>query len=101
MSRILVLIAAVFIFLAQSACQRPMKATPQRDINTVLNAHSQELMALPSVTGVYVGLMPDEKTPCLKVMLKEKNSATIQKIPKQIEGHPVRVEISGEIRPMK
>ena len=32
---------------------------PERDINAVLRAHDQELMAIPGVVGMYVGLRRD------------------------------------------
>jgi hypothetical protein len=74
--------------------------SPKRDINAVLAAHDKELLALPEVVGVYVGTLEDGRTLCLKVMLARKNPETERKIPRSIEGYPVRVEVSGEIRPM-
>ena len=41
---------------------------PRRDINAVLAAHDRQLLDLPAVVGVYVGVLADGKTPCLKVM---------------------------------
>lgn len=75
-------------------------ATPKRDINDVLRAHDKELLAIPGVVGVYVGLLEDGKTSCLKVMLTQKSSETERAIPKTIEGYPVVIEVSGEIRPL-
>jgi hypothetical protein len=82
--------------------EQPAKSgtTPVRDINDVLRDHDDELMAIPGVVGVYVGLMPDERTPCLKVMAARKTPELDQKVPKSIEGYPVVVEESGIIRPM-
>jgi hypothetical protein len=71
---------------------------PVRDINAVLADHSKSLMAEPGVVGVYVGLMPDEKTPCLKVMIKDRAAAARAKIPNELEGHPVVKEETGEIK---
>jgi len=36
---------------------------PKRDINAVLRDHDKELMAIPNVAGVYVGVLGDGKTP--------------------------------------
>jgi hypothetical protein len=58
-------------------------------------------MSLPNVTGIYVGLMPDEKTQCIKVMLKQPDAATTKRIPKTLEGYPVQTEISGVIKPLQ
>jgi hypothetical protein len=75
-------------------------ATPRRDINDVLRAHDKELLALPGVVGVYVAVLDDGKTPCLKVMLAQKSAETERAIPKTLEGYPVVVEVTGEIRPL-
>ena len=74
--------------------------TPARDINAVLRAHDHELLKLPGVVGVSVGLLPDNKTQCLKVMLAPSNSKTEQALPKTLEGYKVLIEITGEIRRM-
>jgi hypothetical protein len=75
--------------------------SPKRNINAVLAAHDRQLLALPAVVGVYVGVLADGKTPCLKVMLARPTPETERKIPREIEGYPVVTEISGEIRPLR
>jgi hypothetical protein len=75
--------------------------SPRRDINAVLAAHDRQLLDLPAVVGVYVGVLADGKTPCLKVMLARPTPETERKIPRDIEGYPVVTEISGEIRPLR
>ena len=72
-----------------------------RDINDVLRGHDQELLAIKGVVGVYVGLQDDGKTPCLKVMVVAKSPEIEKAVPKTIEGFPVIVEVTGEIRPLK
>ena len=72
-----------------------------RDINAVLKDHDKELLAIPGVVGVYVGLLPDDKTPCLKVMVVKETEDLKRRIPKSIEGYPVLIEESGVIRPLK
>ena len=74
--------------------------TPRRDINAVLADHDDRLLAIPGVVGVYVGLMEDGKTPCLKVMLSERKRAAEQPIPSSIEGYPVVYEVTGEVKPL-
>ena len=73
----------------------------QKDINAVLKDHDKELLAITGVVGVYVGLLPDDKTPCLKVMVIKETEDLKRRIPKSIEGFPVLVEESGVIRPLK
>ena len=72
----------------------------QRDINDVLRDHDNELLAIPGVVGVYVGLLDDEKTLCLKVMVERKTKELESKIPKELGGYSVVIEETGQIRPM-
>lgn len=83
---------------AEKAGQK--ESMPRNDINEVLRNHDQALMALPGVAGVYVGLLPDDKTPCLKVMVIKNTEELKKKIPKSLEGYPVIIEESGVIRPL-
>ena len=73
-------------------------ASPRRDIDSVLAAHDQELLAIPGVIGVYVGTLEDRRTPCLKVMLAQDTPELRRAIPATIEGYPVIIEITGEVR---
>jgi hypothetical protein len=73
----------------------------RKDINGVLKDHDKELLGIPGVVGVYVGLLPDDKTPCLKVMVVKETEDLKRRIPKSIEGYPVVIEESGVIRPLK
>ena len=97
----------VFAIACSAAIWSPVNQTGQqesmtrKDINAVLKDHDKELLAIPGVVGVYVGLLPDDKTPCLKVMVVKETEDLTRKIPKTIEGYPVRIEESGVIRPLK
>jgi hypothetical protein len=73
-------------------------AVPRKNINEVLAAHEKELMAIPGVAGVFVGLEEDGKTECIKVMLKARDEAS--RIPSRLDGYRVIKEITGEIRPL-
>lgn len=70
------------------------------DINDVLRAHDDELLAIAGVEGVYVGLLDDGETPCIKIMVVEKTRALEEKLPETLQGHPVVVEETGIIRPL-
>jgi hypothetical protein len=71
-----------------------------RDINAVLAAHDQQIVAMPGVAGIYVGLLDDGVTPCLKVMLVRRDPKLEQAIPRELEGYLVITEVTGEIRPL-
>jgi hypothetical protein len=68
-----------------------------RSINEVLAAHSDSLMALPSVVGTAVGLCEGER--CIKVLLADSNPDTQRRIPARLEGYRVVVEVTGTIKP--
>jgi hypothetical protein len=86
-------------------CQKSMapgnSSSARRDINAVLAANDRRLMAIPGVVGVYVGLLDDGKTPCLKVMVARKTPELERAIPRNLEGYPVVTEVTGEIRPFE
>lgn len=101
-------LAVILLSLSCSAAiQGPVNQTGQqesmtrKDINAVLKNHDKELLAIPGVVGVYVGLLPDDKTPCLKVMVVKETEDLKRRIPKSIEGYLVLIEESGVIRPLK
>ena len=101
-------LSLIWLSIACSAAMRsPVNQTGQkesmtlRDINAVLKDHDKELLAIPGVVGVYVGLLPDDKTPCLKVMVVKETEDLKKKIPKSLEGYPVLIEESGVIRPLR
>ncbi len=78
----------------------PNDRHPRPDISEVLRAHDREWLRLPAVVGVAVGLLPDGKTQCLKILLERPNPATERLLPKSVEGYPVVIEITGQIRPL-
>lgn len=95
--------AALLIGLTGAACRPGVDRkngadVPQRDILTVQEANIPTLMALDGVVGVAIGER-DDHTPCIVIYVREMTEALRRKLPTSLEGHPVRVEISGEIRP--
>ncbi len=72
---------------------------PVLDINEVMKNHTQELMAIEGVVGVAIGELEDH-TPCILVMIVKETDEIKAKIPNMLDGHPVSLLVSGEIRPM-
>jgi glyceraldehyde-3-phosphate dehydrogenase/erythrose-4-phosphate dehydrogenase len=69
------------------------------DINLVHEKYVDYLMKIPGVVGVYVG-ETEQKQACIIVMLKEETEVIKKEIPKELEGYPVILEVTGEIKPM-
>jgi hypothetical protein len=68
-----------------------------RNVLAVLDKHKDELMAVPGVAGVAEGRCNGE--PCIKVYVKEKTPEITAKVPSELGGFPVSVEVTGEFRP--
>ncbi|HLB00926.1 MAG TPA: hypothetical protein VJO14_06040 [Bacteroidota bacterium] len=57
-------------------------------------------MKIDGVAGVYAGELENGAS-CIVVILTNDGPEKRKNIPAVLEGYPVRVEISGEIRPMR
>jgi hypothetical protein len=73
--------------------------TPAAPLTEVLARHTSELMALAGVEGTAESRL-DDGTPCILIIVRELTPELRAALPKRIEGHPVRVEVTGEIRAM-
>ncbi|PYP14267.1 MAG: hypothetical protein DMD52_14025 [Gemmatimonadetes bacterium] len=67
-----------------------------KTIQQVLAAHSDSLMALPGVVGTAVGLC--DGVACIRVFLADSSAAARARIPAQLEGYAVKVEVTGPIQ---
>jgi hypothetical protein len=72
------------------------KKMPAKTIETVLDEHTDEWMSIRRVVGTAIG--ESNGQPCIKIFVIEKTKELTQKIPSQVEGFPVVIEQSGEIR---
>ena len=62
----------------------------------VLNNYTSELMQLPGV--VAVGLGECAGAPCIRVLSENQDSELTQQLPKEINGIPITLEVSGQIK---
>ncbi len=72
------------------------KGMPAKPIEQVLSEHTNDLMSIPGVIGTAQGIR--ENRPCIMVLVIKKTPELDQKIPHVLEGYPVVVEETGEIR---
>lgn len=68
----------------------------QRSIIEVQEAHADDWEALDGVEGTGVGRC--EGAPCIKVFVREKTAELEEEIPREVEGYPVRLEVTGPFR---
>jgi len=66
-------------------------------IEEVLGRHSADWMAISGVVGTGIGTCDGVR--CLKVFVVERTPAIESRIPAGVDGYPVRVEITGRVRP--
>ena len=96
----LFLLGFLYLFLIPIAeDSRGQSEMAMRDINDVMESHTEDLMSIPGVVGVYIGALEDE-TPCIKVMVIEKTPELENKIPSVLKGYPLVIVESGDIRPL-
>lgn len=82
-----------------SSKERGASIVPGEGIQKAMEAHVKELMAIPGVVGVAIGELEDGR-PCILVLVVKKTPENLRLIPAKIEAYPVKIEESGEIRPM-
>ncbi len=91
------LLAGAALSCAGGSGREEMKAVASKTIEQVLAAHTDSLMAVPGVAGTAIGLC--DGAPCIRVFLADSSAETRRRIPAQLEGYPVRAEVTGPIRP--
>ena len=70
---------------------------PSRPIAAVLADHSPELIRVPGVTAVAESRGEDGK-PCVLILVVRLTPELRSRLPRTLEGWPVVIEASGEIR---
>ncbi len=76
-----------------------MTSAPQRPLAEVLAAHTPGLMRTPGVVGTAESRLADGR-PCILVLVSRMSPGLRDRLPRELEGWPVKVEVSGEIRAM-
>ena len=72
-----------------------MKARPIED---VLKDHTPELMAQEGVVGTAQG--EQNGRPCILVFLARDTEDLRRRIPAELEGYPVKLQVTGDITPL-
>lgn len=69
---------------------------PSKNIETVLEKHTDRIMEVPGVIGVAQGIRDDK--PCILILATALTPEIQQEIPADLEGFKVDIQITGEIR---
>lgn len=88
------------IVLSAGSCMRLAAGNVEemvpKTIVQVLKKHTPDLMAQPGVVGTAQSLC--EGRPCIRVFVDRNTPELQEKIPRSLEGYPVRLEEVGEFR---
>jgi hypothetical protein len=71
----------------------------RRPLAEVIAAHGAALLEVPGVVGVYEGRL-ESGEPCLTIMVVRADDALRRRLPEALEGYPVVIRETGEIREM-
>jgi len=97
--------AWALLVLTLAGCNGPGAGVGSpREVPTVTAAdaialHSDSLMAIPGVVGLYEG-RTDKGETVIRVMVAKRSHDVKRKLPRNLEGYRIEVEESGPIRPM-
>ena len=80
--------------LVQSAAQS--SEVEHKTIKMVLAQHSRNLASLPGIGAVAEGECDGK--PCIKIYLSGDSAEVLESIPESIEGIPVSISLSGDIK---
>ncbi len=95
---VLLSLLAGAVLCAQPLTPGGLNEKPMQDktIEAVLKEYTDRLMSLPGVVGTAEGRCAGK--PCIKVYVSKNTADLRRQIPSDIEGFPVAVEETGEIR---
>ena len=72
--------------------------TALEEISQVRKRHEAELLGLPGVVGIGVGLTEGAQgVPCILIQVEKLRPVYEAEIPKNLEGVPTRVVVVGEV----
>ena len=69
---------------------------PGKTIEQVLSEHTDRWMAVPGVVGTAIGQRKSK--PCILILAASNAEQVRRTIPATVEGYPVVIEYTGEIR---
>lgn len=75
----------------------PVVSNRPKTIDEVLAAHTDSLLALPGVLGTAAARC--EGSPCIRVLVSRMSDELRRRLPSELEGFPVRVDVTGPVVP--
>ncbi len=76
-----------------------MASPPAARLSEVLARHTPALMKTPGVVGTAESRLTDGR-PCVLVLVAKLTPELKRALPRELEGWPVKIDVTGEIRAM-
>lgn len=98
-----VFLFSIVFLLIFAQCNAQVKDTSnmnRRPITEVLKENQDSLLAIPGVQGFYQGELENGHQ-CIVIMLDSLTEANKKAIPDSLEGYPVKIEVTGKIKPLE
>ena len=90
-------IIIVLLIFFGSLNQNTMADTMQATIQQVKQQYESQLLSLPGVVSVGIGL-DEKKTAVIIIGIASENSSLRAELPKQLEGYEVIIQVTGDIK---
>lgn len=85
------------LLILGSLNQTSVADTMQTNIQDVKNRHESQLMSMPGVVSVGIGL-DEDKNPIIIIGIETDDAELRSRLPQQLEGYQVRVQHTGKVR---
>jgi len=102
----LLVVLSMLVLMSTLSCPKAQSIQPQKGvvmpgktIEQVQESHTAEWMAIPGVVGTAIG--KSHGKPCILVFTASNTEQVRKKIPATVEGYPVVVQYTGEIRALE
>jgi hypothetical protein len=99
MKAFLFIIVCAFVFTQCTAQVKDSSKMQKKPIEQVLNENRDTLMAIPDVQGFFQG-ETENGNECIVIMIDSLTAENKGKFPDSLGGYPVKVEVSGKIKPL-
>jgi hypothetical protein len=82
---------------SEAARRTPPVPQAPKTIDAVLAEHNDSLLAVPGVVGTAVGRCAG--APCIRVLVTRTSDELRRRIPRELEGFPVQIDVTGPVVP--
>jgi len=97
---VLITLAAITGHFATAFGEECVKGPiPKRSIEDVHREYAKQLLSQPGVVGTGIGECNGK--PCIKILVIKRTEDLVKRIPAALDGFPVVMEETGEIRPLR